>query len=278
MDPVDLATFSVIAELHSGIDASRLARMDRVVQLASSALAAPLAGYGEVELYPSLADKAAIYASRIMRNHPLPGVVSRRLGPAGRRETDLQREDQFERRVDRALLIKREPACVSVEAIQVHGAQLLDQHACRFAVDLDLRAECGGRRASRGRRDDRGREPEELVGLHDHRVSWPSLLMPSDGGQAEAKDVAARHSGQSAEAASMSAITARRSFVSAGSSARRRTSSASSERRRRRRPASTSAMRTASDSLRPSRINIANPSSEESSRRARTTREAMRRM
>ena len=52
MDPVDLATFSVIAELHSGIDASRLARMDRVVQLASSALAAPLAGYGEVELSP----------------------------------------------------------------------------------------------------------------------------------------------------------------------------------------------------------------------------------
>ena len=78
MDPVDLATFSVVAEIHSGIDASRLARMDRVVQLASSALAAPLAGYGEVELYPSLADKAAIYASRIMRNHPLP-VAARRI-------------------------------------------------------------------------------------------------------------------------------------------------------------------------------------------------------
>ena len=72
MYPVDLATFLVIAEIHSGIDASRLARMDRVVQLAGSALAAPFAGYGEVELYPSLADKAAIYASRIMRNHPLP--------------------------------------------------------------------------------------------------------------------------------------------------------------------------------------------------------------
>ena len=72
MYPVDLATFLVIAEIHSGIGASRLARMDRVVQLAGSALAAPFAGYGEFERYPSLADKAAIYASRIMRNHPLP--------------------------------------------------------------------------------------------------------------------------------------------------------------------------------------------------------------
>ena len=60
-----------------------------------------------------------------------------------------------------------------------------------------------------------------------------------------------------------------------GWSARRRTSSASSERRRRRRPASTSAVRTASDSLRPSRIRLASAFSEGSSRRARTTREAI---
>lgn len=39
--------------------------------LAQSALAAPFAGLGDYELYPTLADKAAIYCSRIVRNHPL---------------------------------------------------------------------------------------------------------------------------------------------------------------------------------------------------------------
>jgi len=70
--PIDLADFLLIAELHTGIDAHQLARMDRVVQLAESALAAPFAGFGDVERYPTVAEKAAIYASRVVRNHPLP--------------------------------------------------------------------------------------------------------------------------------------------------------------------------------------------------------------
>jgi death-on-curing protein len=70
--PIDLPDFLLIAELHTGIDARRLARMDRVVQLAGSALAAPFAGYGDVDLHPTFVGKAAIYASRIVRNHPLP--------------------------------------------------------------------------------------------------------------------------------------------------------------------------------------------------------------
>jgi death-on-curing protein len=72
VERIDLADFLLIAESHTGIDAHQLARMDRVIQLAESALAAPFAGYGEFELYPDLADRAAIYASRIARNHPLP--------------------------------------------------------------------------------------------------------------------------------------------------------------------------------------------------------------
>ena len=72
MHRIELADFLLIAELHSGIDAHQLARMDRVVQLAESALAAPFAGYGDVELHPTFAGKAAIYASRILRYHPLP--------------------------------------------------------------------------------------------------------------------------------------------------------------------------------------------------------------
>lgn len=69
---IELADFLLIAELHTGIDARQLARMGRVVQLAESALAAPFAGYGEAELHPTFAGKAAIYAARVVRNHPLP--------------------------------------------------------------------------------------------------------------------------------------------------------------------------------------------------------------
>jgi len=72
VERIDLADFLLIAEFHTGIDARQLARMDRVVALAESALAAPFAGYRDFALYPNLADKAAIYASRICRNHPLP--------------------------------------------------------------------------------------------------------------------------------------------------------------------------------------------------------------
>jgi death-on-curing protein len=72
MDRIDLADFLLIAELHTGIGARQLARMDRVVHLAASALAAPFAGYGDIELHPTFAGKAAIYASRLVRYHPLP--------------------------------------------------------------------------------------------------------------------------------------------------------------------------------------------------------------
>ena len=42
------------------------------VGLASSALAAPQAGFGDHDLYPSLLGKAAILLERLARNHPLP--------------------------------------------------------------------------------------------------------------------------------------------------------------------------------------------------------------
>ena len=54
-----------------GIDAERVAR-SADLGLAASALAAPFAGFGETEFYPEPAAKAAILASRILRNHPLP--------------------------------------------------------------------------------------------------------------------------------------------------------------------------------------------------------------
>jgi death-on-curing protein len=72
MQRIELGDFLVIAELHTGIDAHQLARIPRVVQLAGAALGAPFAGFGDFEAFPSLAEKAAVYCSRIVRYHPLP--------------------------------------------------------------------------------------------------------------------------------------------------------------------------------------------------------------
>jgi death on curing protein len=72
MQRIQLGDFLVIAETHTGVDAHQLARMPRVAQLASAALAAPFAGFGDFEAYPTLAEKAAIYCSRIVSYHPLP--------------------------------------------------------------------------------------------------------------------------------------------------------------------------------------------------------------
>jgi death-on-curing protein len=72
MRRVELGDFLVIASIHTGVDAHRLARMPRVVQLGGAALAAPFAGFGDVELFPDFHAKAAVYASRVIRYHPLP--------------------------------------------------------------------------------------------------------------------------------------------------------------------------------------------------------------
>jgi death-on-curing protein len=71
MTRMGLTDFLLIAEAVTGIDAHQLARIDRVVIAAESAMAAPWAGYGDVELFPGLEAKAAIDASRILRHHPL---------------------------------------------------------------------------------------------------------------------------------------------------------------------------------------------------------------
>ena len=40
--------------------------------LAESALAAPFAGFGDAEAYPTLLDRAAVLITHLARNHPLP--------------------------------------------------------------------------------------------------------------------------------------------------------------------------------------------------------------
>lgn len=63
--------FLLAAEAVLGIDADRLQHVTKL-PLAESALAAPHAGFGEHVFYPHPAQQAAVLASRIMRNHPLP--------------------------------------------------------------------------------------------------------------------------------------------------------------------------------------------------------------
>jgi death-on-curing protein len=69
---IELGDFLLIAEIHSGIDAHQLARIQRVINLAEAALAAPFAGFGNYEMFPALHEKAAVYCSRIATYHPLP--------------------------------------------------------------------------------------------------------------------------------------------------------------------------------------------------------------
>ncbi len=72
MRRIEIGDFLLIAELHCGIAAERLARISHVVNLAEAALAAPFAGLGNHEKFPAVYEKAAVYCSRIVTYHPLP--------------------------------------------------------------------------------------------------------------------------------------------------------------------------------------------------------------
>jgi death-on-curing protein len=66
----DLAEYLWLAEQVTGVDAAVVAKASRV-ELADSALHAPAAGFGDVEFYPDLYDKAAVLVCRLAWNHPL---------------------------------------------------------------------------------------------------------------------------------------------------------------------------------------------------------------
>jgi len=70
--PIEIGDFLLIAELHCGIAAERLAQMSRVMTLGQAALAAPYAGFDDYEAFPTLHEKAAVYCARIVKYHPLP--------------------------------------------------------------------------------------------------------------------------------------------------------------------------------------------------------------
>lgn len=68
---LSLAEALVIGEAVTGVDVRTLSRASRV-ELLDSALHAPQAGFGDEELYPSVAEKASVLVVRIASNHPLP--------------------------------------------------------------------------------------------------------------------------------------------------------------------------------------------------------------
>lgn len=71
MRVLDIAQFLAVAEAVLGIDSERL-RIVTKIGLAESALAAPFASFDGHDFYEHPVQRAAILASRIMRNHPLP--------------------------------------------------------------------------------------------------------------------------------------------------------------------------------------------------------------
>jgi death-on-curing protein len=68
---ITLAEYFWLAEQVTGVDADTLAKASRS-DLGESALQAPQAGFGDVEFYPNVYDKAAVLVCRLAWNHPLP--------------------------------------------------------------------------------------------------------------------------------------------------------------------------------------------------------------
>ena len=66
-----LAEFFWLASEVTGLDPLTLTNASRV-ELADSALHAAAAGFGDVDFYPDLLDKAAVPVCRLAWNHPLP--------------------------------------------------------------------------------------------------------------------------------------------------------------------------------------------------------------
>jgi death-on-curing protein len=67
---LELADFLLIAEAVLEVPAKRIAEESNL-NLADSALHAPLAGFGGEDFYPDFAVKAAVLCAHLVKNHPL---------------------------------------------------------------------------------------------------------------------------------------------------------------------------------------------------------------
>jgi death on curing protein len=68
---LELADYLAIAAEITSLDEQTITKVTKL-DLADSALHAPAAGFGEVELYPDFIEKAAVLVTHLAKNHPLP--------------------------------------------------------------------------------------------------------------------------------------------------------------------------------------------------------------
>lgn len=68
---LELADYVAIASEVTGTNTEDLDGGGRL-ELADSALHAPMAGFGDEDFYPDFIDKAAVLCTRLIKNHPLP--------------------------------------------------------------------------------------------------------------------------------------------------------------------------------------------------------------
>jgi death on curing protein len=76
---VELADYIVIAEAVTGLPYETVIKLTKI-DLADSALHAPMAGFGDEELYPGFIMKSAVLLVRLAKNHPLPDGNNERHG------------------------------------------------------------------------------------------------------------------------------------------------------------------------------------------------------
>ena len=67
----EFGDFCEVAARILGTTPEQIARLPNI-GLAESAIAAPRAGFGDTDVYPTLLEKAAVLLERLTRNHPLP--------------------------------------------------------------------------------------------------------------------------------------------------------------------------------------------------------------
>jgi hypothetical protein len=162
-----------------------------------------------------------------------------------------QGKDQCEGFVHSSHLARTQVPLEVIQPTHVQGAQLLHHHPRWLTSDVNLGSEARRPHALGSRRNEHGRKPEKLIRLDEYGITSPMLLMATAPRQPHAVDIAARHSGQSAAIASMSAITRLRATRSFGSSASPATSAARPDRLRSRSAVSEIAWRAASARVSP---------------------------
>lgn len=126
----------------------------------------------------------------------------------------LKAEDKGERVVYGAHFADVQPPDGRAEPLRIDDGRLLDDDSRRLSIKADGRTEAR-RPGARGRGcDERCREVEELVGLHNHGVPGPALLMsPRITGRWQTEDLSADHS-QPALVGASSAISSRMRRIS----------------------------------------------------------------